>query len=234
MKKNFFIGILTFITAYWGIAAENINTLTEQEKQDGWRLLFDGKSVDGWRGYRRNTFPKTGWKIEDGCLKKIARERGGDIITNEQFENFELLWEWRIPPRANNGVKYLVTEQRPSAPGHEYQMIDDSIIQNKKQKTASFYDVLPPKDHAPIKLAPEWNQSKIIVNGNHVEHWLNGEKVLEYELGSPELKKAIENSKFKDAKDFGEKIKGHIMLTDHSDECWFRNIKIRELPPRSK
>ncbi|MCX7872804.1 MAG: DUF1080 domain-containing protein, partial [Verrucomicrobiae bacterium] len=97
-----------------------------------------------------------------------------------------------------------------------------------------FYDVLPPKDHAPVKLAPEWNVSKIVVNGNHVEHWLNGEKTLEYECGSAELKKAIENSKFKDVKTFGDKIKGHIMLTDHSDECWFRNIKIRELPPNIK
>jgi hypothetical protein len=164
----------------------------------------------------------------------VAKERGGDIITKEQFEDFELQWEWKIPPRANNGVKYFVTEQRPGAPGHEYQMIDDSTLKNRKQMTASFYDVLPPKEHAPIKLAPEWNFSKIIVKGNHVEHWLNGEKVLEYECGSPELKAAIANSKFKNAKGFGEKIKGHIMLTDHFDECWFRNIKIRVLTPDSK
>lgn len=234
MTKYVFAGILIFATAFCCVASENINVLTEQEKQDGWRLLFDGKSTDNWRGYRKETFPKTGWKIQDGCLVKVAKERGGDIITKEQFENYELQWEWKIPPRANNGVKYFVTEQRPGAPGHEYQMIDDSILRNRKQMTASFYDVLPPKDHAPVKLAPEWNVSKIVVKGNHVEHWLNGEKVLEYECGSPEVMKAIENSKFRTAKGFCEKIKGHIMLTDHSDECWFRNIKIRVLPSDSK
>lgn len=234
MTRFGFIGVLIFSVALSAIASEGINVLTEQEKQQGWRLLFDGKSTDNWRGYRKDAFPQTGWKIQDGCLVKVAKERGGDIITKEQFEDFELQWEWKIPPRANNGVKYFVTEQRPGAPGHEYQMIDDSTLKNRKQMTASFYDVLPPKEHAPIKLAPEWNFSKIIVKGNHVEHWLNGEKVLEYECGSPELKAAIANSKFKNAKGFGEKIKGHIMLTDHSDECWFRNIKIRVLTPDSK
>ncbi|MCX7872104.1 MAG: DUF1080 domain-containing protein [Verrucomicrobiae bacterium] len=234
MKRYYLSGIILCIAAFCAMPQENPNILTEKEKQDGWKLLFDGKTTNGWRGYMKKSFPKTGWKIEDGCLKKIARERGGDIITIDQYDNYELQWEWRIPSQANNGIKYLVTEKRPAAPGHEYQMIDDSAIQNKKQKTASFYDVLPPKQHAPIKLAPEWNHSKLVVNGNHVEHWLNGEKVLEYELGSPELKKAIENSKFKTADGFGEKIKGHVMLTDHTDECWYRNIKIRVLPSDKK
>ncbi|MGB9603225.1 MAG: 3-keto-disaccharide hydrolase, partial [Limisphaerales bacterium] len=164
---------------------------------------------------------------EDGCLKKIAGERGGDIITKEQFEDFELEWDWRLAPKGNNGVKYFVTEQRPGAPGHEYQMIDDSTIRNKKQATASFYDVLPPADHKPIKMAPEWKHSRLVVKGNTVEHWLNGEKVLQYECGSKEVMDAIAKSKFKNAEGFGKKIKGHIMLTDHGSECWFKNIKIR-------
>ncbi|MGC8830159.1 MAG: 3-keto-disaccharide hydrolase [Verrucomicrobiia bacterium] len=203
------------------------NVLTDREKAEGWRLLFDGKTTEGWRGYRKQTFPTTGWKVEDGCLKKIAGERGGDIITKEQFEDFELEWDWRLAPKGNNGVKYFVTEQRPGAPGHEYQMIDDSTIRNKKQATASFYDVLPPADHKPIKMAPEWNHSRLVVKGNTVEHWLNGEKVLQYECGSKEVMDAIAKSKFKNAEGFGKKIKGHIMLTDHGSECWFKNIKIR-------
>lgn len=205
------------------------NTLTEKEKNDGWRLLFDGKTTEGWRGYGKQSFPKTGWKVENGCLIKIKGQRGGDIITIEQFEDFELVWDWRIPPRANNGIKYFVTEKRMNAPGHEYQMIDDSIVRNRKQMTASFYDVLPPAEHKPIKLAPEWNHSRLVVKGNHVEHWLNDEKVLEYECGSQQVMDAIAKSKFKNAEGFGKKIKGHIMLTDHSDECWFKNIKIRVL-----
>ncbi|HON07948.1 MAG TPA: DUF1080 domain-containing protein [Verrucomicrobiota bacterium] len=220
-----FIAVSGFLICGVVFCAENFNS----NQTDGWRYLFDGKSTDNWRGYRKQTFPSTGWKVEDGCLKKIDGQRGGDIITKEQFENYELEWEWRIPPKANNGVKYFVTEQRPGAPGHEYQMIDDSSIKNRKQMTASFYDVLPPAEHKPIKLAPEWNYSRLVVNGNRVEHWLNGEKVLEYECGSPTVMEAISKSKFKNAEGFGKKIKGYIMLTDHESECWFRNIKIREI-----
>ncbi len=220
-----FIAVSGFLICGVAFCADNFNS----NQTDGWRYLFDGKSTDNWRGYRKQMFPSTGWKVEDGCLKKIEGQRGGDIITKEQFDNFELEWEWRIPPKANNGVKYFVTEQRPGAPGHEYQMFDDTTTKNRKQMTASFYDVLPPTEHKPIKLAPEWNQSRLVVNGNRVEHWLNGEKVLEYECGSPTLMEAISKSKFKNAEGFGKKIKGYIMLTDHTSECWFRNIKIREI-----
>ncbi|HZQ45503.1 MAG TPA: DUF1080 domain-containing protein, partial [Verrucomicrobiae bacterium] len=130
----------------------------------------------------------------------------------------------------NNGIKYLVTETRPSARGHEYQMIDDAIVAGKPvQSTASFYDVLAPDPKKPLKPVGEWNHSRVLVQGNHVEHWLNGKKVLQYELGSPELKAAIAQSKFKKAPGFGDKIKGPIMLTEHHDAASFRNIKIREL-----
>ena len=209
------------------------NQLTPSEKKAGWKLLFDGQTTHGWRGYKLSAMPTKGWKVEDGILKKIGGEKGGDIITEEKFNDFDLTWEWRISPAGNNGIKYLVTEERPSAPGHEYQMIDDT--QNPDARvgphgsTASFYDVLPPSDDKPLKPVGEWNQSRVRIRGNHVEHWLNGKKVLQYELGSAALKAAIAKSKFKDAPGFGEKIKGHILLTDHQDECWFRNIKIREL-----
>ena len=203
---------------------------------DGWKTLFDGKTFAGWRGYRMKAMPAKGWRIEDGILKKVGGEHGGDIITDETFDNFELNWEWRISKGGNNGIKYLVTEDRPSAPGPEYQMIDDKANEDgklgPKQATASFYDVLPPSPDEPLKNAGEWNSSRVLIQGNHVEHWLNGKKVLEYELGSETVKAGVARSKFKNSPHFGEKIKGHILLTDHHDECWFRNIRIRELAAR--
>lgn len=196
-----------------------------------WKPLFDGKTASGWRAYGKAGFPKEGWVVEEGCLKKVAGARGGNIVTEAEFVDFELAWEWKLPPKANNGIKYLVTEARPSAPGPEYQMIDDSQVRDPRQKTATFYDVLPLSVASPLKPSGEWNTSRILVHGNHVEHWLNEVKVLEYELGSAEVKVAVAKTKFKDEPGFGEKIKGRIMLTDHNDEAWFRNIRIRELAP---
>jgi hypothetical protein len=211
------------------------NTLTDAEKAAGWKLLFDGNTTAGWRNFKKPALTTTnGWVVQDGWLKKAAKARGGDIISTNQYLNFELQWEWRIPAKANNGVKYFITEQRSSAIGHEYQMIDDATVKAGKSKTASFYDVLPPKEHRPIKLAPEFNVSRVLVQGNHVEHWLNGEKVLEYECGSEEVKTAVAASKFKTVPGFGTPIKGHILLTDHNDEASFRNLKLRELPAPSK
>jgi hypothetical protein len=226
------VGVVALLLALTAPAAEP-NQLSETERQAGWKLLFDGKTTEGWRGYKKTAMPAKGWRVEDGVLKKVGGERGGDIITTETFDNFDLTWEWRISPAGNNGLKYLVTEDRPSAPGHEYQMIDDTKNPDARvgprRATGSFYDVLPPAADKPLKPVGEWNQSRVLLRGNHVEHWLNGKKVLEYELGSDALKDAIAKSKFKNAPGFGEKIKGHIMLTDHGDECWFRNIKIKEL-----
>jgi len=209
------------------------NTLTAAEQAAGWRLLFDGRTSAGWRGFKKPAFPDKGWVVEDGVLKKVAGVRGGDLITTETFDDFELSWEWRIAAGGNNGVKYFITEARGSAVGHEYQMIDDTRVKDPKGSTASFYDVLPPK---PGKRPPRigaWNLSRIKVQGNHVEHWLNGDRVLEYELGSPEVLAAVAKSKFKEVKGFGAKLRGHLLLTDHNDEAWFRNLKLRELPQRS-
>jgi hypothetical protein len=205
------------------------NQLTAEEKAAGWKLLFDGKTLNGWRNFKKPAAPTKGWGIEDGWLKLTARSGGGDIITVDQFSEFELTWDWRIPAKANNGLKYFITEERASAVGHEYQLIDDSIVKNGDQRTGSFYDVLPPKENLPSKPPGQINHSRILVRGNHVEHWLNGEKVLEYELGSDQVKAAVAKSKFKDVPGFGTRIKGHILLTDHRDEASFRNIKIRDL-----
>src|SRR5207302_7387734 len=130
------------------------------------------------------------------------------------------------------GVKYFISEERAQAVGHEYQMIDDASVKNPKYSTASFYDVLPPKADKPLKPPGEINHSRVIVQGNHVEHWLNGAKVLEYELGSEQVKAGVAKSKFKDVPGFGTKMKGHILLTEHHDEACFRNVKIREIGRR--
>jgi hypothetical protein len=224
MKKILALAIL--IGFGFSQAAEN--QLTPEEKKEGWKLLFDGVSTRGWRSFGKSTFPEKGWVVKDGILQLEARSKAGDIITDQEFNDFDLRWEWRIPKGANNGVKYFITEKRREAIGHEYQMIDDATVKDPRQKTASFYDVLPPKIDA-TRPPGEWNESEVLVRGNHVEHWLNGKKVLEYELGSVEVMKGMANSKFKSVEGFGTKIRGHILLTYHNDSVEYRNIKIREL-----
>lgn len=207
------------------------NVLTPAETSNGWQLLFDGKSLDAWRGYRLDALPESGWAIKDGTLRTVPKVKGADLVTRKTFGDFELAWEWRVAPGGNNGVKYFVTEDRPASPGHEYQMIDDGGYPGKltpQQLTGAFYDVLPASADKPRRPAGDWNSSRIVVRGSRVEHWLNGQNVLTYELGSPTVKTGLANSKFKDQPGFGEKITGHIMLTYHQDECWYRNLKIRE------
>ncbi len=216
-----------------------INWLTQAERAAGWKLLFDGATFTGWRGFRQTGLPAHAWEIRDGLLHtvpRVGREKPsgpGDLITEAKFRDFELTWEWRLANGANNGIKYFVTEDRPAAPGHEYQMIDDwgypGTPLSPTQFTAGFYDVLPADTRTALRPVGTWNTSKVVVRGRHVEHWLNGQKVLTYELGSPPVVAGLAKSKFKDLPGFGEKITGPIMLTYHNDECWFRNIKILEL-----
>ena len=214
--------------AFTAHAAEN--ELTAAEKKAGWTLLFDGKTLDGWRPYNKK--PAGGWEVVDGTLHAIAKVKGVELITEKKYDNFEFSWEWKLPEAGNNGVKYFVTEARPGAPGHEYQMIDDARHPDGKigphRQTAAFYDVIPAADR-PTKPVGEWNVSRITVKGNRVEHWLNGKNVLSYELGSDVVKAGLAKSKFAKYPDFGTKIAGHIMLTYHQDNCWYRNIKIREV-----
>jgi hypothetical protein len=208
------------------------------EAARGWRSLFDGKTTQGWRGFKSETFPLERWKVEGGALRWAGApgERGTrDIVTTELFADFDFRFEWKVAPGGNSGVKYLVTEERAGPIAHEYQIIDDEKHPDAKvgphRQTGAFYDVLPPAQDSPRRPAGEWNQSRILVQGNHVEHWLNGAKVLEYELGSPELQAAIARSKFKDVPGFDAKLKGPLLLQDHGDEVWYRNLKIQS-PPR--
>lgn len=225
------LALLLLLPVPHASAAEN--SLTAAERAAGWELLFDGTTLSGWRGYRRETPPETGWEIKDGTLRTVARVRGGELITARKFTDFELAWEWRMAEGGNNGVKYFVTEDRPRAPGHEYQLLDDARHPDGRvgphRQTAAFYDVLPPAADKPAAPPGQWNRSRIVVRGKRVEHWLNDRNVLTYELGSPETKTGLARSKFATEPAFGDKIAGHIMLTYHADECWFRNIKVRAL-----
>lgn len=204
---------------------------------DGFKPLFDGKSLDGWRGYKKADASDTRWKVENGLVtiaeKDGADTRGGrDIITTGTYDQFDLRWEWKVAPGGNSGLKYFVLEDQTSAIGHEYQMIDDERHADAKigphRQTASFYDVLPAADR-PLKPAGEWNQSQVIVKGKNVEHWLNGKRVLQYELDSPALNAAIAKSKFKDITRFGKPQKGHILIQDHGNAVWYRNVRIKPL-----
>jgi hypothetical protein len=225
-------------------AAAPPNSLSPAERAAGWKLLFDGKTWNGWRGFRREKVPVEGWTIEDGAIKHVAgqgeqSQQGGDVITVGQYDNFELQLEWRISPGGNSGIKYLVAEEMVksgySGLGFEMQVLDDDRHPDAKMgkggnRTASaLYDLIAPKNKV-LHAVGEWNQVGLVIRGNKVEHWLNGAKVVEFELASSQLKSLIAESKYKSIAGFGEVRKGHILLQDHGSEVWFRNIKLRELP----
>ena len=207
--------------------------------------LFDGKSLTGWRGYKKADAGGSRWAVQDGLLtlspndgKDTRGER--DIVTVETFDLFDLSWDWKIAEGGNSGLKYFVLEDRDSAIGHEYQMIDDARHPDAKigphRQTAAFYDVLAAPGTRPVKPAGDWNTSRVrvapsraVAGSARVTHYLNGVSVLEYELNSPELNAAIEKSKFKGIERFGKLQKGHILLQDHGNQVWFRNIKIQRL-----
>ena len=222
---------LALLTAAIVCTSAAQNELTPEEKKAGWKLLFDGKSTAGWRGFMKKDFPEKGWIVKDGELQLEAGSKAADIISEERFSEFDLTWDWKLPEGANNGLKYFILEERGTAIGHEYQMIDDKAGDASKpsHKTATFYDVLATPIPAPQKPPGEWNHSRVLVQGKHVEHWLNGTKVLEYELGSDEVLAAVQKSKFKSVEDFGKPQNGHILLTYHNDPVSYRNIKIRPL-----
>jgi hypothetical protein len=228
------------------------NTLTDAERRAGWRLLFDGKTFDGWRGLGYDSVPAAHWKIENGSIRKLADGQvprlpdgqpaaGGDLMTRDTYRNFELTWDWKISRAGNSGVKYNVSEEisMAAAPNHaalgfEYQMLDDSLHEDNKvpsHRTGALYDLIPPNANKGMAIKPvgDWNTSTIIFRGNHGEHWLNGQKVVEFDLGTPTFDSLMAKSKYRDIKGFAQKRAGHIVLQDHVDEVFFRNIKLRRL-----
>lgn len=212
-------------------AQEPMNTLTDAEREEGWRLLFDGSTLTGWRGYGMNEMPG-GWAVEDGTLTRVGS--GGDIITDEQFTDFELSLEWRVEEGGNSGVFYRAAEGEEwiyhSAP--EMQVLDDANHadgQNAITSAGSNY-ALHPAPRGVVRAAGQWNSARVVVQGSHVEHWMNDTKVVEYELGSDDWKQRVANSKFVEWPAYGTAARGHIGLQDHGDWVAFRNIRIRELP----
>ncbi|MCC7375531.1 MAG: DUF1080 domain-containing protein [Verrucomicrobiales bacterium] len=215
-------------------ADDAANTLSAADRAEGWRLLFDGKTSAGWRAIKKTAFPTNGWEISDGCIRHLPKGGGGDIVTSESFSSYDLRFEWKMNPGGNSGLKYFVEESRAEHPGHEYQLLGPvttaEAVKDLKHATASFYDVLPVQTNALPRPPGEWNQSRIVVRKAEVEHWLNGQKVLTYNLESPAVKAAISASKFRNVSRFGSVFPHPILLQDHGGDAWFRNLKIRTLP----
>ena len=207
------------------------NVLTDAEKAEGWRLLFDGKSTDQWRGFRKQEMPAA-WTVVDGCL--VLTGGGGDIITKDEFDDFELKLEWRISTAGNSGIFYNVKDDYDYVwrTGPEMQVLDNAEHADGRSpltSAGSNYALIAPARDV-TRPVGYFNEARIIVKGNHVEHWLNGEKLLEYELLSDAWQELVHASKFASMPHYGREAAGHIALQDHGDRVWYRNIKIRERP----
>jgi hypothetical protein len=195
-----------------------------------WRLLFDGRTTAGWRGYRGQDAP-AGWQVVDGALTRVGS--GGDIVTADQFGDFELELDWMVAPGGNSGILYRVTEEGENTynTGPEMQVLDDARHADGRSRltAAGAAYGLYPSPAGVVKPAGEWNHARLVVDGNRVEHWLNGQKVVEYELGSTDWRQRVANSKFAEWPGYGRAARGHIALQDHGDRVAYRDIRVREL-----
>ena len=257
------MGLTVFVAACGGSDAETAgtageqveqaapNTLTASEEQEGWQLLFDGESFAHWTGLGRDSIPRGHWEIEDGTIRKVESGQvptaadgqplqGGDIMTQQTYDDYEFSFEWKVDSAANSGVKYNVSEEmstsnepQHAALGFEYQVLDDERHpdgQDPTHRTGALYDMIAADSSAKnVKPVGQWNQSRIVFRGNHGEHWLNGQKVVEYDLNTPRFDSLLAASKYADVENFAQRRNGHIVLQDHGDNVWYRNLKIREL-----
>ncbi|MFN2399048.1 MAG: DUF1080 domain-containing protein [Gemmatimonadaceae bacterium] len=213
-----------------GSASADSGVVTRENRMSEWRPLFDGQTTRQWRGFRSDSLP-AGWKVVDGALTRVAQ--GGDIITTEQFDDFELKLEWKVAPGGNSGIFFRVTEAEDGVhkSGPEMQVLDDAKHADGKrpETSAGAAYAIYPAPRGVVRPAGEWNEARLVVDGNHVEHWLNGTKVVEYELGSPDWEDRVRKTKFSETPRYGREPKGHIALQDHGDWVAYRNIMIREL-----
>ncbi|MEX0642188.1 MAG: DUF1080 domain-containing protein [Pirellulales bacterium] len=241
MKRLLLFGWIAIILGQQAARSDEksaVNTLSEQEKKDGWKLLFDGRTTEGWRGYRMKEMPP-GWKVIDGVLTRVTGGAGGkgagggdDIVTVDQYDNFELKLQWQVGKGVNSGILYRATEDAVTSwhAAPEMQVLDNTgwHDKNRLHQAGALYDLYPAsKDVA--REPGKWNDVKLVASGNHVEHWLNGEKVVEYDWNSDDWKQRVAKSKFKDLPNFAKASKGHICLQDHSGKVQYRDIKIRLL-----
>lgn len=212
------------------MSAQSPASLTAAEKAEGWKLLFDGTSLAGWKGYKTTTAP-AGWTVAGGVLTRSGP--GGDLMTVEQYGDFEMRFEWKVPQNGNSGIIYRIaeTEQYPWQTGPEYQVLHNQGHADGKNpitSAGSNYAVNPPVKDV-TKPVGEWNEGRLLVRGNHVEHWLNGVKVVEYEIGSADWEARVKASKFAKVANYGRMKRGYIALQDHGDAVSYRNLKIRPL-----
>lgn len=231
MTRWIALALLATLAGSAGAQEAAMNTLTAAEKAAGWTLLFDGKSLEGWRAYEAGK-PAAGWAVVDGALTRVGS--GGDIVTSGMYRNFELTLEWNVEPGGNSGVFYRAAPGSKwiyhSAP--EMQVLDDERHADGKSPltSAGANYGLHPAPRGVVKPAGQWNHVRLLVNGNHVEHWLNGQKIVAYELGSPDWLVLVAKSKFAEWPEYGKATEGFIGLQDHGNRVAFRNIKLRVLP----
>jgi type 1 glutamine amidotransferase len=210
-----------------------VTRLSLEEKAAGFRLLFDGETTTGLRAYRSETFPNEGWLVEDGALRCLPNGGGGDVATAEQFGDFELRFQWKVAPGANSGVIYRVTEDEPHSyqTGPEYQVLDDTAHKNLDPRTSAgaLYGLFAPRADKVLRKPGAYNDAAIVVRGRHVEHWLNGQKVVNWEMAGEEWERELAASKFKSWPKFAGNERGHIVFQDHGNAVWYRLIRVREL-----
>jgi hypothetical protein len=212
-----------------GAAMAAPNELTPKEKADGWKLLFDGRTMAGWRAFKQPA-PDPGWKVVDGAMGPADPKTSKDVISKAEFGDFELDFQWKISKLGNSGVMYHVIEvgDETYESGPEYQLLDNAHGEPPLQQAASLFALYAPSKDM-TKPPGQWNQGRLIVQKGHVEHWLNGTKVVEYDLGSTDFKAKVAGSKFRQWPQFASSPTGHIALQDHGDEVWFRDLKIKVL-----
>lgn len=234
------VGLLLLSFALFNVSASGQNNNKKQEKEKTQIVLFDGSSTDAWKDIKSDEFPAQGWVVKDGILtvlpKTEQQEGGHDIVSKEQYANFELELEVRLSEGANSGVKYMVVDSYPGKKGQylglEYQLIDnekhaDALLgRNGNRKMAALYDILPARENIEINPTGKWNKVKIVVNKNKVEHWLNDKKAVVYERNSDSYKELVRLSKYNELENFGGQEQGHILLQGHGNEVSFRNIRI--------